>query len=145
MIGKMKNIAFTKIGQNEIYLNTQKLLQNSIKVGDGTTTPIFEDNMEKDENEEAAPWERNCDLGEITWRNHHSKEENYIHVEGDPNEPEILKVIKEPLDEGIHEGITEIEEDIENQKTEDLIMNNNAENDKNMGNEEDEITRAPEK
>ena len=57
-------------------------------------TPILDADTGPDENEEAANSERNCDLGELSRQTENVIRENDFIMEGNPNEPNMIEVLK---------------------------------------------------
>ena len=100
---------------------------------EGLTSTLNADNG-INENEEAANSERNCDLGELPRQNETVAKGNDLIIEGDPDELNMIEVVKEPTNQEIQEEITEILDQ------DDWIINIENEVEENIEIEEEEIT-----
>ena len=84
-----------------------------IELEGGTTIPIIDEEEEKDETKEVVESKRNCSFGEQPQRNDNVKKKDDLLMEGNPDEPDVLKIKEELLSERINEGNTEIEDNNE--------------------------------
>ena len=61
-------------------------------------------------------------------RNGMNYQEDVPHIVGNPEEPEVLEIIEEPVNNAFPEDLIELEDKIRNSETENLEAGNNEDN-----------------
>ena len=110
-----------------------------IKLEEQKEMQEFDADSEKNENEEAADLERNCNLDEPPTVNNNDDQRQSLQDEENLQEQVIVEVNKEPLEIFRKDEIVEVDNDIENFETGDGDMKNDSDKDTDIEAEDQEI------